>query len=63
MKISRLGNGRVRPNRADIMKILDAPAVTGRRWSELTDTTHEVLDEIAIRRPPTLPPVTRPEPG
>ncbi|MGH8276850.1 MAG: helix-turn-helix domain-containing protein, partial [Steroidobacteraceae bacterium] len=45
MKISRLENGHARPNQADIMKILDALAVTGDRWTELMDVARDAAQQ------------------
>lgn len=45
MKISRLENGHARPNQADIMKILDALAVTGQAWTELMDVARDAAQQ------------------
>ncbi|MGH3831318.1 MAG: helix-turn-helix domain-containing protein [Pseudonocardiaceae bacterium] len=44
MKISRLENGHARPSQADIMKILDALAVTGDRWTEIMDVARDAAE-------------------
>lgn len=44
MKISRLENGHARPNQAEIMKILDALAVTGDRWTAIMDVARDAAE-------------------